>query len=180
LVALFSSLVFDYVARQKIGGVNFNYFIVKQLPVLPPKSLQAHVDFVLARLLELTYTTHDMTPFARDLGDAGKPFRWDGNRRAQLRAELDAYFFHLYGISRDDTDYILESFQTEKGGLKNNEIAKFGEYRTKRLVLAEYDRMAVAGLTLENPLAEDETGNYRSTLIPPPGQGPRHPTKQEA
>nr|WP_206282675.1 hypothetical protein [Streptomyces barkulensis] len=73
-----------------------------------------------------------------------------------------------------DSPHRLESFQSESGGLKNNEIAKFGGYRTKRLVLAEYDRMAAAGLTLENPLTEGESGTYRSTLTPPPGQGPRH------
>ncbi len=115
-------------------------------------------------------------PLARDLGDEGEPFRWNEDRRAQLRAELDAYFFHLYGISREDTDYILESFQSESGGLKkNNEIAKFGEYRTKRLVLAEYDRMATAGLTLETPLDEEKTGpgTYRSPSSPPPAR-PRH------
>ncbi|MET9823113.1 DNA methyltransferase [Streptomyces sp. NPDC006349] len=174
LAALFSSLMLDYIARQKIGGVNFNYFIVKQLPVLSPASVEPHMDFILARFLELTYTARDMTPFARDLDDAGEPFRWDDQRRTQLRAELDACFFHLYGISRKDTDYILESFQTERGGLKNNEIAKFGEYRTKRLVLTEYDRMAAAGLTLKTPLTEGESGTYRSTLAPPPGKGPRH------
>ena len=56
---------------------------------------------------------------------------------------------------------------------QNNEIAKYGEFRTKRLVLAEYHRMATAGLTLDNPLVDGE--NYTSTLTPPPGHGPRHP-----
>ncbi|MCQ0024982.1 hypothetical protein M4914_19925, partial [Streptomyces somaliensis DSM 40738] len=138
--------------------------------------LEPHLPFLLPRVLELVYTAYDMTPLARDLGDEGEPFRWDEERRAQLRAELDAYFFHLYGISAEDTDYILETFQSESGGLKNNEIAKFGEYRTKRLVLAEYARMADAGLTLERPLIDGET--YTSPLTPPPGHGPRHPARQ--
>ncbi|TRV80131.1 hypothetical protein FKN01_07985 [Streptomyces sp. 130] len=63
-------------------------------------------------------------------------------------------------------------FQSESGGLKNNEINKFGEYRTKRLVLTEYARMATAGLDLEKPLVDGET--YTSSLTPPPGRGPRH------
>ncbi|MDI6408502.1 N-6 DNA methylase [Streptomyces albus] len=175
LIAAQSSLPFDFVSRQKIGGKSMGLFIWKQLPVPTPSTLEPHLPFLLPRVLELVYTAYDMTPLARDLGDEGEPFQWDEERRAQLRAELDACFFHLYGISRDDTDYILESFQSESGGLKNNEIAKFGEYRTKRLVLAEYDRMAEAGLTLENPLIEGESGTYRSTLTPPPGRGPRHP-----
>ncbi|MER6141528.1 DNA methyltransferase [Streptomyces sparsogenes] len=174
LVATQSSLVFDFVSRQKISDAHMKLFVWKQLPVPTPTALEPHLLFLLPRVLELVYTAYDMTPLARDLGDEGEPFQWDEERRAQLRAELDAYFFHLYGISGEDTDYILESFQSESGGLKNNEIAKFGEYRTKRLVLAEYDRMAAAGLTLENPLTEGESGNYRSTLTPPPGQGPRH------
>ncbi|MER6914060.1 DNA methyltransferase [Streptomyces sp. NPDC000594] len=179
LVATQSSLVFDYVSRQKISDAHMKLFIWKQLPVPAPTALEPHLLFLLPRVLELVYTAYDMTPLARDLGDEREPFRWGEDRRAQLRAELDAYFFHLYGISRDDTDYVLETFQSPTGGLKNNEIAKFGEYRTKRLVLAEYDRMAAAGLTLETPLDESESGTYRSTLTPPPGQGPRHPARQD-
>ena len=101
-----------------------------------------------------------------------EPFHWNEDRRARIRAELDAFFFHLYGIARDDVDYILETFQSETGGLKNNEIAKYGTYRTKDLVLAEYDRMSPAGPSLEHPLVDGE--NYTSTLTPPPGYGPRH------
>ncbi len=175
LIATQSSLVFDFVSRQKISDAHMKPFIWKQLPVPHPDALKAHVPFLLPRVLELVYTAYDMQGLARDLDDRGEPFRWDEDRRARLRAELDAYFFHLYGISRNDAEYILESFQSETGGLKNNEIAKFGEYRTKRLVLAEYDRMDAAGLTLETPLTEGESGTYRSTLTPPPGQGPRHP-----
>ncbi|MEV5811329.1 Eco57I restriction-modification methylase domain-containing protein [Streptomyces mutabilis] len=172
LVASQSSLVFDFVSRQKISDAHMKPFIWKQLPVPAPTTLEPHLPFLGPRVLELVYTAYDMAPLARDLGDEGEPFRWDEPRRAQLRAELDAYFFHLYGISAEDTDYILETFQSESGGLKNNEISKYGEYRTKRLVLTQYHRMAQAGLTLESPLVDGE--NYTSTLTPPPGHGPRH------
>ncbi|MEU1705099.1 DNA methyltransferase [Streptomyces sp. NPDC005706] len=173
LVASQSSLVFDYVSRQKIGGTSMGLFVWKQLPVPTPESLTPHLPFLIHRILELVYTSYDMTPLAFDLGDQGNPFQWDEERRGVIRAELDAYFFHLYGVSRDDTEYILQTFQTESGGLKNNEIAKYGEYRTERLILAEFDRMAEAGVSLENPLVDGE--NYTSTLTPPPGHGPRHP-----
>ncbi|MEU7044712.1 DNA methyltransferase [Streptomyces varsoviensis] len=173
LVASQSSLVFDYVSRQKIGSTSMGLFIWKQLPVPSPAAAEPHTPFLTPRVLELLYTAFDMTPLARDLGDTAGPFRWDESRRPQIRAELDAYFFHLYGISRDDTDYILETFQSESGGLKNNEIAKYGHYRTKDLVLAEYDRMAAIGVSLTDPLIDGE--NYTSTLNPPPGHGPRHP-----
>jgi hypothetical protein len=172
LIAAQSSLVFDYVSRQKITGIDMTFFVWKQLPVPAPAMLEPHLDFVVPRVLELVYTAYDMTPLARDLDDKGEPFCWDENRRAQLRAELDAFFFRLYGIDdRDNVDYILETFQSETGGLKHNEIRDHGEYRTKRLVLAEYDRMAAA----------DAAGiPYSSPLALPPGQGPRHPVRAGA
>lgn len=113
----------------------------KQLPVPRPEQLEPHLDFLVPRVLELVYTTHDMAPLARDLGCTGPPFPWDEERRAELRAELDAYCFRLYGVDRQDTDYVLETFQTEKGGLKHNEIARFGTYRTKELVLLAFDHL---------------------------------------
>ncbi|MFJ9426537.1 Eco57I restriction-modification methylase domain-containing protein [Streptomyces sp. NPDC101249] len=170
LSALWCTFVFDYSARQSLSGTSMSFFVVRQLPVPTPDMLAPHVPFVTVRLLELTYTATDMTPFARDLGDTGAPFRWAPDRRAVIRAELDALFFHLYGITRDDTAYILDTFNVTR----DNDIKAHGEYRTKNLILAEYDRMAAAGLTLENPLVEGESGTYRSTLTPPPGQGPRH------
>ncbi|WP_103531370.1 Eco57I restriction-modification methylase domain-containing protein [Streptomyces sp. SM11] len=165
-----TSLVFDYSSRQKIGGTSMKYFTWRQLPVPTPNALFAHATFITRRVVELTYTATDMRPFARDLGDSGAPFRWDPDRRAVIRAELDALFFHLYGITRDDTAYILDTFNVTR----DNDVKAHGEYRTKKLILAEYDRMAAAGLTLENPLTEGESGTYRSTLTPPPGHGPRH------
>ncbi|GAA3541505.1 N-6 DNA methylase [Nonomuraea rosea] len=175
LIAAQSSLVFDFVSRQKVGGIHLGLMIWKQLPVPTPQMLEPHTCFTTTRVLELVYTAYDMSGLARDLGDLDEPFQWDEDRRAQIRAELDAYFFHLYGIARDDVEYILETFQSETGGLKNNEIAKYGTYRTKDLILAEYDRMDLAGVDLGTPLIDGET--YISPLTPPPGHGPRHPAR---
>ncbi|MGB8295129.1 MAG: restriction endonuclease, partial [Polyangia bacterium] len=141
LGAVLGSLALDYCARQKVGGTHLTFFIVNQLPVIPPATFQAPIPWLIAeapavtwfasRVLELTYTAHDMTPFARDLGCDGPPFRWDETRRTQIRAELDAAFLHLYGLDRSDAEWILDSFPV----LKKNEESKLGEFRTKRLVL---------------------------------------------
>ncbi|MFI0718304.1 Eco57I restriction-modification methylase domain-containing protein [Streptomyces sp. NPDC021224] len=168
------TLALDYVLRQKLGGTNLNFFQFEQLPFLSPSQLAQHANSIVPRLLELTYTGHDMAPFARDLGDTGHPFHWDDDRRTVLRAELDALFFHLYGIDRDDASYILDTFPI----VKRKDQEKYGTYRTKDLILAEYDRMGAAGLTLETPLTEGKPGGYRSTLNPPPGHGPRHPAPE--
>ncbi len=108
----------------------------------------------MPRVLELTYTSRSMAPFARDLGYDGPPFLWDEDRRALLRAELDAWYARAYGLSRDELRYILdptdvmgpdypsETFRV----LKKNEIARYGEYRTARLVLAAWDEQEAASL----------------------------------
>lgn len=158
LIALFivnvTSLVFDFVARQKIGGVNFNFFIPKQLPVLSPdRYTEADLEYIVPRVLELTYTSHDLAAWAQDLGHSGPPFSFNPERRAQLRAELDAYYARLYGLTRDELRYILdpadvmgddypsETFRV----LKNGELREFGEFRTQRLVLEAWDRLTQTG-----------------------------------
>jgi hypothetical protein len=122
----------------------------KQIAVLQPSSYSASdLSFIVRRVLELTYTSHSMAPFARDLGYAGPPFVWDEDRRAQLRAELDAWYAHAYGLTRDELRYILDPAAVRGAGypsetfrvLKTNEIRRLGEYRTARLVLQAWDRL---------------------------------------
>jgi hypothetical protein len=150
LVACLDSVPGDYVARQKIGGTHLKYNVFKQLAVLPPSAfLTADLAFIVPRVLELTYTSRSMVPFARDLGYDGPPFRWDEDRRALLRAELDAYIARLYGFTREELYYILdpaavlgsahptETFRV----LKENEVRKYGEYRTSKLVLEAWDQL---------------------------------------
>jgi hypothetical protein len=145
-----NSLAYDYIARQKIPGTNFNHWIWKQIPLVSPDNLsRADIDFIAPRVLELTYTAWDLQPFARDMGYHGDPFIWNPERRAHLRAELDAYYAYLYGLTRDELRYILDpaevygpDFPSETFRvLKNNEIKQFGEYRTQRLVLAAWDKL---------------------------------------
>lgn len=149
------SLTLDFVARQKLGGTSMKYFIFRQLPILPPSAYsESDLDFIVPRVLELSYTSHSMAPFARDLGYEGPPFAWDEDRRASLRAELDAWYALAYGLTRDELRYVLdpkdvmgadypsETFRV----LQKNEIAKYGEYRTQRLVLAAYDVLVTGGM----------------------------------
>ncbi|HSH60120.1 MAG TPA: hypothetical protein VK988_10850, partial [Acidimicrobiales bacterium] len=160
-----SSLVLDFTARQKMGGTSLGYFIFKQLPVLPPETYDRPApwqpaltlaQWLTPRVLELTYTAWDLEGFAADLGYQGPPFRWDDQRRTLLRAELDACFFHLYGIERPDVDYIMGTFPI----VERKDRAKYGEYRTKRIVLEAYDALAAASAT---------GTAYATSVDPPPG-----------
>ncbi|MEC3950249.1 N-6 DNA methylase [Sphingobium sp. HWE2-09] len=147
-------LTLDFVARQKVGGTHLTYGYLNQFPILPPGAYaESDLDFIVPRVLELTYTSYAMRPFARDLGYEGDPFAWDEDRRAQLRAELDAWYALAYGLDRDELRYVLdpkavmgadypsETFRV----LQKNEIAKYGEYRTQRLVIAAYDLLTRQG-----------------------------------
>ena len=154
LLGNLSALVADYVLRQKLGGNNLTFGYLFQLPILPPAFYtKARLTFITPKLLELTYTSHSLTPFARDLGYEGAPFTWGEDRRAHLRADLDAFYARAYGLTRDELRYILdpadvmgpdypsETFRV----LKEKEIHLHDEYRTRRLVLAAWDRMEADG-----------------------------------
>ncbi|MDE0218322.1 MAG: N-6 DNA methylase [Spirochaetaceae bacterium] len=162
LYANLLSIPFDYSARQKVGGVSLKYFTMRQLPALPPGAYATRApwapsirmrDWLLPRILELSYTTWDWKAFAEDCGDDGPPFIWDSKRRFLLRCEIDGAFFHLYGMSRDDTAYVLDTFPV----LERSETREHGEYWTKRAVLETYDALAAAG----------EGTPYESPLGPP-------------
>ena len=169
-----------------------NYFLVRQFPVLPPSGYTSEQQsFIIPRVSELIYTAWDMQPFARDMGYEGLSFAWDEERRVLLRAELDAYYARLYGLTRKKLRYILdphglsdaeladildpwedptcagphllpahptESFPGETFRvLKNVDTAKYGDFRTRRLVLDSWAR-------LEAELAPAEPRNYHDLL----------------
>ena len=151
LVANLNSFPFDYVVRQKMQGATLNWFIVEQLPVIAPADYDRTFGHTTARalvrhhVLRLTYTAHDMAPFARDLGYHGPPFIWNDEQRRHLRARLDALYFHLYRLSRADAAYIFDTFPI----VRRHDQAAFGHYRTKDMVLAYYDALAAGDITTE-------------------------------
>lgn len=155
LCANLNSLPYDFIARQKVGGTHLTFGYIKQFPTLPPgKFAQSDLDFIVPRILELTYTAYDLKPFAEDLGFLGEPFPFDPERRHNLKSELDAYFAKLYGLTRDELRYILdpadvmgEDYPSETFRvLKNKELKEFGEYRTQRLVLEAWDKLEAGTL----------------------------------
>jgi hypothetical protein len=165
LVANFNSLVMDYAARQKIGGTHMKYYLTKQLPILPPRTYEQQcawdtrlrlAEWLKPRFLELIYTADDLSCFANDCDYHGEPFVWDESRRRLIRCELDAAYFHLYGIAREDVEYIVDSFPI----VRRHDQAVNGRYITKETVLSVYDEMRYA----------IESGcSYETILHPGPG-----------
>jgi len=152
LVANLNSAIYDFTARQKIQGQHLNWFIVEQLPTVPPANYtrsfgpKSASKIVREAVLELSYTAHDLAPFARDMGhvdakgDVLPPFVWDNARRLTLRAKLDALYFILYGVfdpnnaaqSREDIRYIYSTFPI----VAQQERDKWGSYKSEVLCLA--------------------------------------------
>ena len=170
LISGVSSLVADFAARQKVGGTNLSFYFIQQFPILSPSCFTpADLAFLSRRVLELTYTSRSMNLWAEDLGHWGPPFAWDEIRRAERRAELDAFFARKYGLTRDDLRYILdpadargvdypsETFRV----LKSKELGRLGEYRTSRLVLEAWDRLAATNLGEKPAEVRDEAATLR-------------------
>lgn len=184
LYGCLNSFVLDFVGRQKLGGLHYTFFILRQLPILcHATTIDQHAyEFVLSCILELTYTAWDLEPFAKDCGFDGPPFRWDEARRFLLRCELDAAFFHLYLPSNSDgtwkkveaethaelkalcaafptprhaVGYIMDTFPI----VKRKDEAAYGEYRTRRVILEIYDDLQLAMATGKA---------YQTRLDPPP------------
>ncbi len=156
LCAVGNSFVFDYLTRLKVGSRNFSFFIAQQIAVISPESVATWLKFLEQRVLELTYTAWDLCEFAASLRYDGPPFVWNSDRRFLIRCEIDAAFFHLYSLSRQDADYIMETFTK----IRKNDIGKYGTYRTKDMILEMYDAMAEA---MHSGAA------YSSRLSIPPG-----------
>ncbi len=151
LVANLNAMAFDFVARQKVHGQTLNLFIVEQLPVIAPGDYDRRFgaatarDLVRDHVLRLTYTAHDLTPFARDLGCGGAPFPWDPAARRHLSARLDALYFHLYGLSREDAAYVLDTFPI----VRRQDETACGRYRTRDLILAYMNALAAGDTTTD-------------------------------
>lgn len=161
LIANMNSLVTDYVVRNKLTYVHLSQFVLKQIAVIGPDEYQpGDFEFIVPRVLKLVCTSEDVMDLYRDsLTEASDSLRsllttlelgyFSGHRHV-LRAELDAYFAHLYGLTRDELRYILDpkdvfgaDFPSETFRvLKEREEKQFGEYRTSRLVLEAFDELA--------------------------------------
>ncbi|MCC7542081.1 MAG: N-6 DNA methylase [Deltaproteobacteria bacterium] len=164
LLGVLNSFACDYAARQKISGSHLSAYIVRQLPAPPPQEFARSCvwdagvslgDWIIPRVVELSYTAWDIEQFARDCGFASSPFRYDDERRLVMRSELDSALAHAFRLSRSDCEYLLESFPV----VRRSDERRYGEYRTKRLILECYDAMAEAA---------SKGTTYQTRLDPPP------------
>jgi hypothetical protein len=149
LLGNINTLVFDFVARQKVGHIHLNFFIVEQLPMFTPdfykqrclwNKKQTLEKWISDRVLKLTCTSNDMIPLAEAAGFKPTVHKWDNAERLDLMAELDAAYFLLYGIERNDVEYILTTF----AGLRDETPDLLAGPTTTSQILDYYDRLLSA------------------------------------
>lgn len=148
LLANLNAMVLDYILRQKVQGQNLNLYILEQLPFIPPKAFEQKIggqkiaEFIREQVLHLTYTAVDMRPFAIDMGYDGEPFVWDEDDRRHRMARLDALFFHLYQLDKNEASYILDQFPI----VRANDEKVFGRYLTSELILGYMNAIGAGDL----------------------------------
>ena len=138
LVSNLSTFMLDYCSRQKISGTHLNQYDVEQLPLVDYEKWIKFEDIIIPKCIELIYTTYELKNFASDLGFTGDPYKWDDIRRRKLMSELDGLFAHLYGLNKEEVEYILDTFPI----IKEREINEYGEFFSKKLILEAYDKFS--------------------------------------
>lgn len=142
-LANLNSFVLDYVARQKIAHINLNFFIIEQFPIFSPDfyikrcpwdNQQTLENWISGRVLKLTCTCNDMIPLAKAAKFEPLVYKWNPAERLDLQAQLDAAFFLLYGIKRQDVEYILSTFS----GIRKEPESMFNTSNTLDRILKHY------------------------------------------
>ncbi|RAW46755.1 restriction endonuclease [Halorubrum sp. 48-1-W] len=149
---VFTSFVFDFALQQSLGGANFNYYILKQLPMPTPKTLEqtdielegektSLREFLLTRGGELIWTSHSLDSLGEEISSTvgNGPFEWNEERRSTLRAEIDAAVAKAYDLSREEFEYILDSFEI----LEEIEQEEYGEYKRKKECLNAFGKLEI-------------------------------------
>lgn len=119
----------------------------EQLPTVLPsmasrwdKPLGGVLRWVTLRVGRLTATSTSLHEWGREIEADGAEW-WSEPAREQWARELDALFFHLFGVPREDISYVMDSFEI----VRRRDEQAHREYRTKRLVLEAYDQLALFG-----------------------------------
>ncbi|PIE53431.1 hypothetical protein CSA37_01485 [Candidatus Fermentibacteria bacterium] len=142
-----STYIFDYLVRQKITGIHLTYNILKQIPIVAKEIYYQSLiynnykyccmDLILERVLRLVYNTYELKSFAEDCGYYGSPFQYDEKQRIDDMAFLDAAFFQLHDISREEVVFIMAKFPARR----RKEQKRYGRYLSLECILEQYSRI---------------------------------------
>lgn len=143
LMSYIDSFVCDYVTRNKLGGTSMTYFVIKQLPVPEPKFISTDPLITIAERLALS---------SQDLSMHSGNYNSLDHDRKNLRCKLDSIIFRIYGLTRDDVEYIMGTFPI----VEKKDRDTHGVYKTKELILHYYDQIAAQSEEPTEPLSTND------------------------
>ena len=176
-LACANSFAMDFVSRQKISGVTYNFYLMKQMPFPPPSVFLSQcpwdsryqlIQWLAPRVLELIFSSNDLQQLAQETGLSKPPFVWNEDRRDALRAELDGAIFHVYGMAREDVEFVLDSFPI----VRRKDESKHGCFKRKNMILDTFDRLQQSqqsGISYVSSIAPLVAGGWvpqPQTLLP--------------
>lgn len=143
-----NSLCLDFLARKKVT-LHMDFNVVDSLPFPRIHPGNQVLDRLARLVLRLTCTGPEMVPFWNAMAEFG----WtsivpegqvpaealiDSSRRAEAQAKIDALVAkYLFNLERSQLEHIMTTFPT----LSRNEHKRYGEYRTRRLVLNAFEEV---------------------------------------
>ena len=146
LIGNLNSLILDFIARLVVGGTHMNFFIIKQLPILPPALYsESDIEFIAPRVMALIGSEHP--DHTQDATIRLKDSVFDNH--ARNRAELDAYYAKKYGLNSDELSYVMNPKDTYGKNypsetfriLRDRELRKYGRYVTRDLIFESWNNI---------------------------------------
>ncbi len=132
LMATLNSYSYDYALRARLGGINLNYFVIEETPVLGPIGWQDIPSAVLKAVNlgwpHLRYSSEWLR--LRRLLSAVTWRSWKTiwaltfHERLRLRCLLDAVVAELYGLDWDDLAWILRDCDHPIERMRDNSLTR--------------------------------------------------------
>ncbi len=133
IVAIFNSFISDYLIRQRITA-HVSFFFVYNLPIPRLPATDPIFNEIVRRAAQLICTTPDYDDLRAELNATGfkdLQGQTDPKQRAQLRAELDAIIAHLYDLTNEELEHILNTFPLVEKQIKEQVINEFETIKTR-------------------------------------------------
>ena len=140
LLANMNSIILDYLSRVKVSGMHLSFNVLTQLPLISPDAYDGVADRFKARIrndvLDLLFNCSSLKDLSNEFGYTSPPAQWNDETRMEMICELNAIYLHLYGLSEDETNHVLDSFRA----LETSETTIYGEFRTRRLTMEYFKK----------------------------------------
>ena len=112
-LSLFNSVPYDYLLRQKFYGANLTKSMLMQSFVVDKKSVMPYASNLLDAVASLTNTSDSVKGFCEAIKRSDLSVS-DQKERLDIRAWIDALYFHLFGFEANEIDYVFETFKIWK------------------------------------------------------------------